>query len=533
MKKPLTRMGRKPAKVETPPPSKTKTKAKVNKKEPKAKKSTSKSKKEDVPSLSAMGGEVLNKPLNEVINDNLLTYGTYVLEDRAIPSFQDGLKPSQRRVLWALYHALGNRPEKGYIKSARAEGATFQYHPHSGAYGTIVKLIEGTPCPLLTGYGNFGSFSKALTPPAAPRYSECKLSKFAMAMFFDKRYAKTYPRVPSYEGSSEEPVFLPAQLPIILALGVSGIALGTTTEIPSFTIDSLYHAVKLALKRPDYMVPVKTLAKTLQFSSAYGGTVTSKEEEIESLISTGIGSITWRCDYEIHDKCVHIHGFPPGWSYDNKIEAIRKISSVTEVADLSGKDGIHIRIGFKRMSEDALDAEMTKVVKLLSVRMAYRTNITTREYVEDDLVPYTSSDFEKISIDTLLARWVAFRVNREIKALKVENKELGIDLAYQKLMLLATNSLDVIFALLKKKGIDRVPALSKALKISEDDARRIWEMPVRSLDRLSADTINAKIKTIQARRAEIKSLLQTPERAVLDALKANEADLTNPVAYEV
>ena len=126
--------------------------------------------KKKTPMSVKLAKTLINHPLNKVIDDSLKEFGTYVVEERAVPSYQDGLKPSQRRVLWAMYYAKGNRPEKGRIKSADAEGATMAYHPHSGAYPTIVNMIEGTPCPLMIGYGNFGSFSKLLTPAAASRY---------------------------------------------------------------------------------------------------------------------------------------------------------------------------------------------------------------------------------------------------------------------------------------------------------------------------------------------------------------------------
>lgn len=683
VKRPSTRTGRSVVKKPEPKrPTKT----------DKPAKSTKKSKDSDVPSLDNMGGEVLDSPLNEVIADNLRTYGEYVIEDRAIPSYQDGLKPSQRRSLWALYHALGNRPDKGYVKCARAEGATYQFHPHclagdteiqltdksvhtiaslvgktvhayaydleakmlvpataynirkgkvtttrytvsivnggyiectdnhpfliirgnvtmewveaknlkrgdrivggyhnlyqgylyvsavsveelaepqtfydftvdgyenlaimtkrnpskamntearewvcahnSGAYGTIVNMIEGTPTPLLTGYGNFGSFSKELTPPAAPRYSECKLSHFTMAMLFDKRYEKVYPRVPSYEGSSEEPVYLPAQLPLVLALGVSGIALGATTEIPAFTIHSLYHAVKLALKSENYKVPAKKLGSALQFASAYGGEVTSPLSDVIELVRTGQGQISWKCDYHIKDKQIHITGMPPGWSFDAKMRAIRQIPSVTEVSDLSSSNGINIRISFKRMGEEQLETEMDKVIKHLHTKNSHVVTITSRAHVPDELVSYAKSTFSKTSIVDLLAKWTKFRVMLEKKALKYEYNELSAYLDHQSLMFLATNSLDIIFAMLKKKGIDRVPALAKALKITEEQSSTIWAMQVRSLDRLSADQIKERIANAKKRQKEIKNLLAHPEDAVIKVLELNQKALTSPVAYE-
>jgi len=477
---------------------------------------------EGKPAKKALNGKLarllLDHPLNEVINSSYAEYGKYVIEDRAVPSFQDGLKPSQRRALWALYYAKGSRPDKGFIKSSTVEGAAMEYHPHGGTYGTIANMIEGTTCPLIMGSGNFGSFSKLNTPPAAPRYTEVKMSHFTMECLFNKRFEKVFPTVPSYTGESFEPVWLPAQLPLILTLGASGIAVGVMTNIPAFTVESVFKAISFAFSKGK-IPSVAYLVKTLEFATPYGGKMTSSEQDVEQLIRTGVGSIEWICDYAIKGKALHIHGIPPGWSADSRLDTIRKLPAVASVDDISSEKEIDIRVTFKRASEDALHVEMQKVKKLLTSKIHYKCNITERSKVEDELVPTTLAKFRSVSIVGLFKEWMAFRIHIEKMALRQEHKELGKDLSHQKLMKLAVLNLDVIFQLLKKKGIDKVTELSKKLRITEDQSRTIWGIAVGRLDRLSEVEIDDKIKALVKRRKTVKALFKVPMSSISTELK--------------
>lgn len=482
--------------------------------------------KKKTPMSVKLAKTLINHPLNKVIDDSLKEFGTYVVEERAVPSYQDGLKPSQRRVLWAMYYAKGNRPEKGRIKSADAEGATMAYHPHSGAYPTIVNMIEGTPSPLMVGYGNFGSFSKLLTPAAASRYTEVKLSHFTMEMFFDKRFEKVYPTVPSYTGLSKEPVWLPTQLPMILALGQSGIAVGVNTDIPSFTVESLYRVAK-ALFKTNKKPTAKLLANNLEFSSAYGGKLLSDKKTIENLMATGVGVIDWICDFEIRGKDLHIIGLPPGWSYDKKVENIRDIPEVASVADITSEKGIDIRVTFKRLSDDDWHDAVAKVKKHLTSRKHHKCNITKRQRVDDELVATTSSEFESVSIVKLFQYWMDFRLSIEKKALKIEFEELKEQLEHQQLMKLACLNLDIIFQILKMKKVDKVKTLSTRLKITEEQAKTIWSIPVGRLDNLSEQEIDDKIKNLKAQSLHVRKMFKQPSVSVVQQM-LNNKNLTKP-----
>lgn len=464
--------------------------------------------------------------LDDVLTDQLGVYGTYVLEDRAIPATADGLKPVQRRILWALFKELGSRPEKNTVKSARIEGEVQgKFHPHSGIYNTMVNMVEGSTRPTVEGRGNFGSYSKN-TPAAAPRYTEARLNKFSMACFFDGRFANTFSLIPNFDNSNVEPVILPAQLPTVLAFGSQGIAMGTSTHLPAFTTRSLYNLVVKALKTKNHLVNPKQCAKILEFTCPYGGEMISPEQDVLNFMKTGRGSIEWTCTYKVVDKCMHIVGIAPNWNVDSKIAKIASLPFVTQVADMGGSDNIDIRISFKRMNEDDLDDAMYKVEKLMTSKIGYNCNVVSRVLRESELVDTTESTFSAWNIPEIIKHWVEWRLGLEKRALKEENSQLRKRLSYLKLMLKATNNLDIIFKLLKTKKIDKVKVLAKKLKITEEQSKVIWSMQVGKLDRLSQDELKSEMKSLNERNKEVKRLYKLPAKSTLIHMKANKENLT-------
>ena len=468
--------------------------------------------------------------LDKILYDNIKEYSEYVLEDRALPAWQDGLKPSQRRLLWALYHNLNSKPDKTYLKCARITGQAMLYHPHGESYQTLVNMIEGTPCPLLYGLGNFGSYS-SYNPAGASRYTEAKSSEFTIATFFDPRFLPVMEMVSNYDSSATEPVYLPAQLPIVLALGSTGIAVGVTTDIPAFTVPSLIKAVQLALREKNYIVPIKKLTQTLEFASAYGGKLDEAASEIKSVLETGVGTISWECEYDVVKDEVNIYGFPPGWNFDTKMAAIQKIPDVATCVDISAGRDIHVKVTFRQVDRDKKDAAIKKVVSLLRSKKHHKLNVMTRYLQKDDVIDFTKGEFESISVQQLLAKWVAYRVDLECKALTAEIEKLAKDLEKYELLKLAADNLDIIFKILKTKGVDKVKELSKKLKITPEQSSTIWQIPVGRLDRLSSSEF---VKNIQETKDKIKSVkkrLKAPEDSILLHMKENMKALANPIAY--
>lgn len=493
-----------------------------------------------VHAANVVNANMVETDLEETLKNSLKIYGTYVLEERAIPALQDGLKPVQRRLLWAAYSSLGSRPDKNFIKSARVSGQTMQFHPHGEAYLTAVNMTVGTPLPLFEGHGNFGGVSD---PPAAPRYTEMRIGKFADACLFDRRYATSYPKIPNFDGSALEPAYLPAQLPLVLALGTQGIGLGTTTHLPSYSADSLYQAVwktminaaklreaslkkgkkfKGALPSKGYTLNPKTLHSILKLVSAYDGVMSSSTQDTMDLIKTGKASILWECLHTVDQKSrtLTISGVGPNWPFDARLNKIRSLQGVASVHDLtSGENGLSVRVEFKKMSQIDFDKAIVAVRKQLESKVNYRCNIVTRELVTTDELPDIRSKFASLSVQGILAEWCVFRVNTEATRLMEERKVVAHEIDRLSLMLLAANNIDTIFKLLKAKGIDKVKELSKRLKITEEQSLEIWAVAVGKLDRLSKSDLEDKLANLEKRKKSLIKLSKTPEKSVLLAMK--------------
>ena len=190
--------------------------------------------------------------IEEEMRASYLDYAMSVIVSRALPSVQDGLKPVQRRILYAM-SGLGLRAGSAYKKSAGVVGEVLKnYHPHGDApvYEAMVRLAQDFSMryPLVDGQGNFGSIDN--DPPAAMRYTEARLSPIAEEMLADIE-KNTVDFVPNYDGSLEEPFVLPARLPNLLVNGASGIAVGMATNIPPHNLREISDAIACLIENPE------------------------------------------------------------------------------------------------------------------------------------------------------------------------------------------------------------------------------------------------------------------------------------------
>lgn len=458
----------------------------------------------------------------DVLAEKYMTsYAYAVLEDRSIPSIEDGLKPVQRRLLWAM-HNLSLKHTGAYMKSARIVGETMgRLHPHGDAsiYSALVRLASGIPDPLVDGYGNWGGHA---FDAAAARYTECRFSATGYLTYFDPFYLRAVETVPNYDGSTKEPVVLPAIYPMVLTIGQSGIAVGTTTSIPAFTFDSVKKVVRHILANSTGNVcrraTAKLLAKHLEFSTTYGGTVTSSLEEITELMNTGVGAIKWKCDYTVDASkgIITMTGFPPEWAFESRTRKIAELPYVASAVDQSDKDGVKFVVVLKRSSDDERSTNIDKILSMMTCTITYRVNFNSRT-LNDKTEPHeVKTIFSSKSIVELLNDWMDWRLNYlEKRALNAELQVLNERLDKQQLRMIAINGIDVIFDLLKARNIDKVAALSKRLKITTEQAKEIWLIAVGQLDKLSFEETQKTIKSIKASISQVqKDLKQLPQSAL-------------------
>src|SRR5215831_6535785 len=183
-------------------------------------------------------------PLHRRVNRNFLDYASYVIRDRAIPNVADGLKPVQRRILWALHQMDDGR----FMKVANVTGETMKYHPHGNQSIDDALVVLTNKRYLIEGQGNFGNIFTG-DPAAASRYIECRLTQLARTELFNDQITEY---VPSYDGRNKEPVTLPCKLPLLLMLGTEGIAVGMTSRILPHNFPELLEAQIAILKKESF-----------------------------------------------------------------------------------------------------------------------------------------------------------------------------------------------------------------------------------------------------------------------------------------
>ena len=246
----------------------------------------------------------IDLPLHRRVNRNFLDYASYVIRDRAIPNLADGLKPVQRRILWAL-HAMD---DGRFMKVANVTGETMKYHPHGNQSIDDALVVLVNKRYLIEGQGNFGNIFTG-DVAAAPRYIECRLSELAREQIFNDEITEF---VPSYDGRNKEPITLPSKLPLLLMLGTEGIAVGMSSRILPHNFPELLEAQIAILKKQSF----KCLP---DFQT--GGLMDAREYK------DGTGQIKVRAKIKVKDEStVVIKEIPPSTTTDSLISSIEDAS---------------------------------------------------------------------------------------------------------------------------------------------------------------------------------------------------------------
>ncbi len=242
----------------------------------------------------------LELPLHRRVDRNFLDYASYVIRDRAIANLADGLKPVQRRILWALHRTDDGR----FTKVANVVGDTMKYHPHGDASIGDALVVLANKRYLIEGQGNFGNIHTG-DPAAASRYIECRLTALARDNIFNEEITEL---VPSYDGRNQEPVTLPSKLPLTLMLGNEGIAVGLSSKIlPHNFIELLHAQIAILKKQPFKLLP----------DFATGGLMDARE------YADGRGSVKVRAKIKVKDEStVVIKEIPPTTTTDSLIGSI-------------------------------------------------------------------------------------------------------------------------------------------------------------------------------------------------------------------
>jgi DNA gyrase subunit A len=325
------------------------------------------------------------KPVNieEEMKSSYLDYAMSVIVSRALPDVRDGLKPVQRRVLYAM-DGLGLRYNSPHKKSARIVGEVMgKYHPHSDApiYEAMVRMAQDFSLryPLVDGQGNFGSVDN--DPPAAMRYTEARFSKIAEEMLVDIE-KNTVDFAPNFDDSLQEPSVLPARLPNLLANGSSGIAVGMTTNIPPHNLGEICDAIVYLIDNPQ--ATVEELLELVTGPDFPTGGIIWGKGGIDNAYITGQGKIILRAQAnELTSKVgksqIVITELPYQVNKAALIERIaelakaKKISGIAEVRDESDREGMRIVIELKREAQP--QQALNNLYKYTAMQSAFHINM--------------------------------------------------------------------------------------------------------------------------------------------------------------
>ena len=481
-------------------------------------------------------------PLHETTRERYLNYALSVITSRALPDVRDGLKPVQRRILYAMATGLGLNTQYtrgGAITGARhRKSATVvgdvmgKYHPHgdSAIYDAMVRMAQSWSlrAPLVDGQGNFGSLDG--DNPAAMRYTEARLRPLGSTLSSEIKYDTVAFR-PTYDGQLVEPVVLPAPFPNLLVNGASGIAVGMATNIPPHNLGEVVDAAVALVKSPN--ARLDTLLKHVQGPDfPTGGRILNTPEEIAKIYETGEGAIDLRGEYETEGKGrVVITSVPYGLTKADLIEKIAdhiragKVPQILDIRDESTED-VRIVLEIKRGSSS--EAAMAYLFKHTPLQTRFHVNLTC-------LVPTANPEVsapEKVDLRTALRHFLEFRLDVVTRRLEHELAQLEKRIHILKGFAIIFDALDEAIKIIRasKNRADASQRLRHRFRIDELQADAVLDIKLYRLAQMEIDAILDELAQKEARAAELRALLADEDgrwamvRKELLALKKDYAD---------
>ena len=324
--------------------------------------------------------EILVVPLEEELKESYLDYAMSVIVGRALPDVRDGLKPVQRRILYAMYE-MGNDWNKPYKKSARIVGEVIgKYHPHGDipVYEALVRMAQDFTMRylLVDGQGNFGSIDG--DSPAAMRYTEVRLARIAHELLADIE-KETVEFVPNYDNTLKEPVVLPSKIPNLLINGSSGIAVGMATNIPPHNLSEVIDGLLALLKNPN--LNIEELMEYIKGPDFPTGAYIVGKEGIKSAYTTGKGLIRLKAKYKLEKEKEKLRIVFTEIPYQiNKAKIVekiaqlikdKKIDGISEVRDESDREGIRIVVELKKEWVEAPHTIIKKLYEMTPLQTTF------------------------------------------------------------------------------------------------------------------------------------------------------------------
>jgi DNA gyrase subunit A len=455
--------------------------------------------------------------LQEEMQRSYLDYSMSVIVSRALPDVRDGLKPVHRKILYGMYDG-GYLPDRGYVKCARVVGDVMSnFHPHGNEaiYAALVRMAQpwSLRYPMIDGNGNFGSPGN--DPPAAMRYTECRLAPLALEMVRDIR-EDTVDFGPNYDGRTEEPAVLPCRFPNLLVNGSEGIAVGMATKIPPHNLREIGAAVQWCLENPlsDEDTTLDMLMKIVKGPDFPTRGLIVGKSGIQDAYRTGRGAIQMRAVADVEQDrkgrtLIVVTQLPYQVNPDNLAERVAELvkdSKLAGIADIrdesSGRTGLRLVLVLKR------DAVAKVVLNNLYKHTQMQETFGANMLALVDGVPRTLN----------LAQFVRYYVIHQIEVIR-RRTEYRLRKAEERAHILrglvkALDMLDEVIALIRRSPTveEARTGLMRLLEVDEIQATAILDMQLRRLAALERQKIIDELADIELKIADLKDILAKEPR---------------------
>ena len=449
------------------------------------------------------------RPLKEFAEKAYLDYSMYVILDRALPHIGDGLKPVQRRLIYAMSE-LGLSAQAKFKKSARTVGDTLgKFHPHgeTACYEAMVLMAQpfSYRYPLVDGQGNWGS-SDDPKSFAAMRYTEAKLTSFAQ-VYLSELGQGTVDWGPNFDASLDEPLLLPARLPTVLLNGASGIAVGMATDLPPHNLREVASACIRLLEEPRADVAALCEHVSGPDYPTEAEIITAREDLI-NMYRTGAGSVRMRARYEREPGGVVITALPYQVSGSKILEQIaaqmaaKKLPLVEDLRDESDHENPTRLVIVPRSNRVDIDRLMSHLFATTDLERSYRVNMTV---IGLDGRPALKN------LHSMLSEWLEFRTTTVRRRLEYRLAKVEARLHLLEGRLIAFLNIDEVIQLIRQEDRPK-PALIKRFNLTDTQADDILELRLRHLARLEEIKIKGEQEELSTERGLLQATLASRGR---------------------
>jgi DNA gyrase subunit A len=478
-----------------------------------------------------------------------LNYALSVITSRALPDVRDGLKPVQRRILYAMLHDGHLRPDAKYRKSATVVGTVLgRYHPHgdTSVYDAMVRMAQdfSLRLPLVDGSGNFGSLDG--DQPAAYRYTECRLAVPAMELLRELDFETVDMRA-NYDGTTDEPTVLPARFPNLLVNGSTGIAVGMATNIPPHNLREVTLAlIALAENRDIDHVQLMKHIDGPDFPT--GGQLLNSKVELRQIYKDGQGTIRVRGEYKLEDKKrggtdIVITSIPYALSKADVVQKIaeviisRKLPYLLDVRDESTTD-VRIVLEIKKDADPEL--VMAYLFKQTPLQSNFHVNLTCLvppAYLDDDQGRRLPADAppqpRRMGIKEVLGYFLDFRLEVVERRFKYQLAQLEARIHILEGFVTIFDALDQLIKLIRASDgkEDAAGKIIKQFKLDEIQTEAILELKLYKLAKLEINVIREELGEKAAEAKKIRAILKSEDKlwtVIKDELRATTEELGTP-----